>query len=160
MFGACAAEAIPHNLALTVCTEHANLACLLGLHMLSVLFAMSCREEWLAQLVSELDSSDSYEFVKHLTDVHRLHLFDIVMQYRAIFFDTSSQVRLMTYCSAPHHEGRSLSACTLLPVQPGLRRRHAEHGSLAAPVLVSQTCPAVAVLCVCACGLCNMRAST
>jgi hypothetical protein len=30
--------------------------------------------------------------VKHLTDVHRLYLFDIVMQYRAIFFDTSSQV--------------------------------------------------------------------
>jgi hypothetical protein len=51
-----------------------------------------CREEWLAQLISELDSSDSYEFVKHLTDVHRLYLFDIVMQYRAIFFDTSSQV--------------------------------------------------------------------
>jgi hypothetical protein len=43
-------------------------------------------------LVAELDDTDSYEYVKHLTDVHRLHLFDIVMQYRAIFFDTSAQV--------------------------------------------------------------------
>lgn len=59
---------------------------------------MPGREEWLAQLISELDSSDSYEYVKHLTDVHRLHLFDIVMQYRAIFFDASSQVRLGACC--------------------------------------------------------------
>lgn len=55
--------------------------------------AVSCREDWLAQLIAELDDTDSYEFVKHLTDVHRLHLFDIVMQYRAIFFDSSAQVR-------------------------------------------------------------------
>jgi hypothetical protein len=52
-----------------------------------------CREDWLAQLIAELDDTDSYEFVKHLTDVHRLHLFDVVMQYRAIFFDSSMQVR-------------------------------------------------------------------
>lgn len=52
------------------------------------------REDWLAQLVSELDETDSYEYVKHLTDVHRLHLFDVVMQYRAIFFDSNMlQVR-------------------------------------------------------------------
>ena len=43
-------------------------------------------------MIAELDDTDSYEFVKHLTDVHRLHLFDIVMQYRAIFFDSSVQV--------------------------------------------------------------------
>lgn len=48
---------------------------------------IACREDWLSQLISELDDTDSYEYVKHLTDVHRLHLFDIVMQYRAIFFD-------------------------------------------------------------------------
>jgi len=53
-----------------------------------------CREDWLAQLIAELDDTDSYEFVKHLTDVHRLHLFDIVMQYRAIFFDSAVQVNL------------------------------------------------------------------
>lgn len=49
---------------------------------------LACRDEWIAGLVDELDDSDSYEYVKHLTDVHRLHLFDAVMQYRAIFFDT------------------------------------------------------------------------
>ncbi len=45
------------------------------------------RDEWLTQLVEELDESDSYEYLKHLTDVYRLHLFDAIMQYRAIFFD-------------------------------------------------------------------------
>ena len=49
---------------------------------------LACRDEWIGSLVDELDDSDSYEYVKHLTDVHRLHLFDAVMQYRAIFFDT------------------------------------------------------------------------
>jgi hypothetical protein len=50
------------------------------------------REDWLSQLISDLDDADSYEYVKHLTDVHRLHLYDVVMQYRAIFFDASTQV--------------------------------------------------------------------
>eukprot|EP00878_Enallax_costatus_P022940 GHUV01024379.1.p1 GENE.GHUV01024379.1~~GHUV01024379.1.p1 ORF type:complete len:532 (+),score=134.01 GHUV01024379.1:237-1832(+) len=48
---------------------------------------LGCREDWLGQLIAELDDTDSYEYVKQLTDVHRLHLFDVVMQYRAIFFD-------------------------------------------------------------------------
>eukprot|EP00882_Tetradesmus_deserticola_P004259 GHRQ01004499.1.p1 GENE.GHRQ01004499.1~~GHRQ01004499.1.p1 ORF type:complete len:562 (+),score=212.75 GHRQ01004499.1:522-2207(+) len=67
---------------------------------------LRCREEWLAQLISELDSSDSYEYVKHLTDVHRLHLFDIVMQYRAIFFDGSSQ-------DSKASAGNTLEGCVL-----------------------------------------------
>lgn len=46
-----------------------------------------CREAWLAGQVEELDDSDDYEYIKHLTDLYRLHLFDVVMQYRAIFFD-------------------------------------------------------------------------
>lgn len=50
---------------------------------------LQCRDEWISGLVADLDDSDSYEYVKHLTDVHRLHLFDAVMQYRAIFFDTT-----------------------------------------------------------------------
>ena len=51
------------------------------------------RDEWLSQLVDELDETDSYEYLKHLTDVYRLHLFDAIMQYRAIFFDApASQV--------------------------------------------------------------------
>lgn len=48
---------------------------------------LSCRDEWVAGLIDELDDSDSFEYVKQLTDVHRLHLFDAVMQYRALFFD-------------------------------------------------------------------------
>ncbi|KAG2501179.1 hypothetical protein HYH03_000994 [Edaphochlamys debaryana] len=50
---------------------------------------LACRDEWISNLVADLDDADSYEYVKHLTDVHRLHLFDAVMQYRAIFFDTA-----------------------------------------------------------------------
>lgn len=41
----------------------------------------------MAGLVGELDDSHAYEFLKRLTDVYRLHLFDVVMQYRAIFSD-------------------------------------------------------------------------
>mmetsp|Transcript_22882 Transcript_22882/g.58344 ORF Transcript_22882/g.58344 Transcript_22882/m.58344 type:complete len:587 (-) Transcript_22882:344-2104(-) len=50
---------------------------------------LQCRDEWVSSLVEELDEGDSYEYVKHLTDVHRLHLFDAVMQYRAVFFDAA-----------------------------------------------------------------------
>lgn len=46
------------------------------------------RDEWLSSLVDDLDESDSYEYLKHLTDVYRLHMFDVIMQYRSIFFDT------------------------------------------------------------------------
>lgn len=48
---------------------------------------LQCREEWLAELVAELDERSVYDFLKRLTDVHRLQLFDVVMQYRAIFAD-------------------------------------------------------------------------
>lgn len=53
---------------------------------------LQCREEWLAELVAALDETNAYDYLKRLTDVHRLQLFDVVMQYRAIFADdTSSQ---------------------------------------------------------------------
>lgn len=45
------------------------------------------REAWVAGLAAELDDTHPYEFLKRLTDVYRLHLFDVVMQYRAIFSD-------------------------------------------------------------------------
>ncbi|KAL4458513.1 hypothetical protein ABPG75_013378 [Micractinium tetrahymenae] len=45
------------------------------------------REAWIAGLAGELDDTHPYEFLKRLTDVYRLHLFDVVMQYRAIFAD-------------------------------------------------------------------------
>lgn len=34
-----------------------------------------------------LDESNAYDYLKRLTDVHRLQLFDVVMQFRAIFSD-------------------------------------------------------------------------
>ena len=37
--------------------------------------------------MAELDKRSVYDFLKRLTDVHRLQLFDVVMQYRAIFAD-------------------------------------------------------------------------
>lgn len=71
--------------------------------------ACACREDWLCQLISELDDSEPYEYVKALTDVLRLHLFDVVMQYRAIFFDSSSssassgQVRAASAAGSARH---------------------------------------------------------
>lgn len=56
---------------------------------------LRCREAWLADIIDDLDPSNPYDYVKRLTDHHRVHLFDVVMQYRAIFADdTSNQVRL------------------------------------------------------------------
>ena len=51
---------------------------------------LRCREEWLGELIAELDPGSAYEYLKRLTDVHRLHMFDVVMQYRAIFSDESA----------------------------------------------------------------------
>lgn len=51
----------------------------------SVCRFLQCREQWLAEVVAELDDSSIYEYLKRLTDVHRLQLFDVVMQFRAIF---------------------------------------------------------------------------
>ncbi|GFH07601.1 conserved oligomeric Golgi complex subunit 8, partial [Haematococcus lacustris] len=75
---------------------------------------LQCRDEWLSSLVAELDESDSYELVKHLTDIHRLHLFDAVMQYRAIFFDTTAAA--CTAAAGPGLANTSLPAATA----PGL----------------------------------------
>ena len=43
---------------------------------------LRCREEWINRLVDELEENDSYEFLKKLTEVYRLHIFDAVMMYR------------------------------------------------------------------------------
>ena len=40
--------------------------------------------------MAELDAGSPYEHCKRLTDVHRLQLFDVVMQFRAIFADDAS----------------------------------------------------------------------
>mmetsp|Transcript_22711 Transcript_22711/g.70153 ORF Transcript_22711/g.70153 Transcript_22711/m.70153 type:complete len:554 (-) Transcript_22711:151-1812(-) len=46
---------------------------------------LRCREAFIAAQVAALDRSSPYDFLKRLTDAHRVHLFDITMQYRAIF---------------------------------------------------------------------------
>ncbi|CAD7702644.1 unnamed protein product [Ostreobium quekettii] len=46
---------------------------------------LGCREEWIGGLVADLDDGNPYEYLKRVTDVHRLHLFDVVMQYWAVF---------------------------------------------------------------------------
>eukprot|EP00850_Spirogloea_muscicola_P000291 SM000001S04693 [mRNA] locus=s1:1686160:1693987:+ [translate_table: standard] len=51
---------------------------------------LRCREAWLTDIVEELDKSSPYDYLKRMTDSHRVHLFDVVMQYRAIFSDDTS----------------------------------------------------------------------
>eukprot|EP00850_Spirogloea_muscicola_P002714 SM000010S04352 [mRNA] locus=s10:1079419:1087306:+ [translate_table: standard] len=51
---------------------------------------LRCREAWLTDIVEELDKSSPYDYLKRMTDCHRVHLFDVVMQYRAIFSDDTS----------------------------------------------------------------------
>lgn len=43
-------------------------------------------------MVADLEEHNPYELLKRLTDVYRLHLFDVVMQYRAIFSDEGGAV--------------------------------------------------------------------
>jgi hypothetical protein len=50
---------------------------------------LRCRETFVAGAVRDLDTHSSYDYLKRLTDLHRVHLFDVVMQYRAIFADDS-----------------------------------------------------------------------
>ena len=73
-----------------------------------------CRDEWISSLIDELDDSqDAYEHVKHLTDIHRLYLFDAIMQYRAIFFGGSTSV------PGAGASGQSHSAATASLLQVG-----------------------------------------
>ena len=51
---------------------------------------LRCRDDWLTACCAELDADAAYDWAKRLTDTHRVHLFDCVMQYRAIFADDSS----------------------------------------------------------------------
>eukprot|EP01018_Ginkgo_biloba_P022744 Gb_37671 [translate_table: standard] len=51
---------------------------------------LRCREAWLASIIDDLDQGNVYEFLKRMADLHRVHLFDVVTQYRAIFADDTS----------------------------------------------------------------------
>ncbi len=49
------------------------------------------RGAWLDALAAELEERPAHEFLKRLTDVHRLHLFDVLMQHRAVFGDDGAE---------------------------------------------------------------------
>ena len=51
---------------------------------------LACREAYVAAEVAALDDHLAYDFLKRLTDVHRLQLFDVVMQYSAVFSEAPS----------------------------------------------------------------------
>ncbi|KAI3468102.1 hypothetical protein Pfo_024765 [Paulownia fortunei] len=51
---------------------------------------LRCREAWLAGILDDLDQRNPYEYLKGMVNYHRMHLFDVVNQYRAIFADDTS----------------------------------------------------------------------
>ena len=53
---------------------------------------LDCRDLWFQSLVDDLPKHDHYSYIKRLTDYHRVHIFDIIMQYRAIFSDDKVKV--------------------------------------------------------------------
>uniref|UniRef100_A0A162B629 Conserved oligomeric Golgi complex subunit 8 n=1 Tax=Daucus carota subsp. sativus TaxID=79200 RepID=A0A162B629_DAUCS len=51
---------------------------------------LRCREAWLTGILDDLDQRNAYEYLKGMVNCHRMHLFDVVNQYRAIFADDTS----------------------------------------------------------------------
>ncbi|OVA04466.1 Conserved oligomeric Golgi complex subunit 8 [Macleaya cordata] len=51
---------------------------------------LRCRESWLAGILDDLDQRNVYDYLKGMVNCHRMHLFDVVNQYRAIFADDKS----------------------------------------------------------------------
>ncbi|KAG8375694.1 hypothetical protein BUALT_Bualt10G0127200 [Buddleja alternifolia] len=51
---------------------------------------LRCREAWLTGILDDLDQRNPYEYLKGMINCHRMHLFDVVNQYRAIFADDTS----------------------------------------------------------------------
>ncbi|KAK7345206.1 hypothetical protein VNO77_15784 [Canavalia gladiata] len=54
------------------------------------LLFLRCREAWLTGILEDLDQTNPYEYLKGMINCHRMHLFDVVNQYRAIFADDTS----------------------------------------------------------------------
>lgn len=51
---------------------------------------LRCREAWLNAILDDLDQRNAYEYLKGMINCQRMHLFDVVNQYRAIFADDTS----------------------------------------------------------------------
>ncbi|XP_008808200.2 conserved oligomeric Golgi complex subunit 8 [Phoenix dactylifera] len=52
---------------------------------------LRCREAWLSGILDDLDQRNVYEYLKGMINCHRMHLFDVVNQYRAIFSNDKSR---------------------------------------------------------------------
>ncbi|KAL8152287.1 hypothetical protein V2J09_010047 [Rumex salicifolius] len=52
---------------------------------------LRCREAWLLGILDDLDQRIPYEYLKGMVSCYRMHLFDVVNQYRAIFADDTSE---------------------------------------------------------------------
>ena len=51
---------------------------------------MRCREALLSGILEDLDQRNVYDYLKGMVTCHRVHLFDVVNQYRAIFNNDKS----------------------------------------------------------------------
>ncbi|KAK8969220.1 hypothetical protein KSP40_PGU009065 [Platanthera guangdongensis] len=51
---------------------------------------LRCREGWLSGILDDLDQRNVYDYLKGMVNCHRMHLFDVVNQYRAIFSNDKS----------------------------------------------------------------------
>ncbi|CAD6209961.1 unnamed protein product [Miscanthus lutarioriparius] len=51
---------------------------------------LRCREAWLSGILEDLDQRNVYDYLKGMVTCHRVHLFDVVNQYRAIFNNDKS----------------------------------------------------------------------
>ncbi|XP_057505205.1 conserved oligomeric Golgi complex subunit 8-like [Actinidia eriantha] len=51
---------------------------------------LRCREAWLTGILDDLDQRNAYDYLKGMVNCQRMHLFDVVNQYRAIFADDTS----------------------------------------------------------------------
>ena len=79
---------------------------------------------WFQHLVDDLPCQDRYSFIKRLTDYHRVHLFDVIMQYRAIFSSKESSssnttTHLKSTRNQDNNNGRKLQRVTALHQQVG-----------------------------------------
>ena len=76
----------------------------------------------MAEVIEDLEEQSAYDYLKRLTDIHRLHLFDVVMQYRAIFSDDNS---VQVQCAVKTHLTLSMILTSTYDARCGVVLSHA-----------------------------------